>query len=1239
MALQATFTANFQQFDQAVKNAQKNVEQFEFNVKGTQRALQQMVSSFDGSRLVRDAALMTAAIEKIGGATKLTESEQRRLNGTLQETIAKFNALGQDAPDDIKKVADEIQKAVKAADDLKESNKKSGESMSSLGTTAKSVGALLAGAFTIGAVASFAKEVIDLGGEISDTASRLQISTDAVQELKYAADQTGTTLDNVTSSIEKMAQNLVKGEASTVNAVNRLGLSLDDLLKMSPDDAFTAIADAVGEIHDPMQQTVLATQLLGKSAAEALPAMKAGMSGLRQEAHDLGQVMSEDAVQGLDALGDAWGRVIGAAKTQVGELIAELTRAAQKIKELVPPDANTFKLPTGVKQADQFGTAAGFAGALAEAERQRIERALAVSAPSMFGAQFGRNSTGGFTPDTPSAEAQERFNKAQRESIDAALKHAQAIKSLADAFRSADLTKQVQLMGQAFKDLTPAEKANIDITKKVVEEYGKLRTQVGAGALPRDLEAFYRAHLPVIDGTRQLVDITGRYVTATLPDLSRRTQETTNMLRGLTSEGLIPTSKAFGDLFDQMQMAVPTGSGGIGREFVNATESTTKWADSLDDAARAFAQLGQIKPLDGPLADFAELINLMNIGSQMAGGLASAFRAPRRNAQGEIIKDDLGNVQFDKFSFDNFTGKNGAEAAVGAYVQTAQIAIAASQGQTAVLRATDSMGRGTRALRGAAAGAAEGGQAGGPWGALGGAIIGAIIGAARNPMFEDIFHRVAKNFGTEISEELARGIEDVAKKKFGKDRAAAEIFSLDAIIADGGGIKDSNVKQLEARFRDTFSMLETGKFTMEQGREVLDKNFATFAQHVRDSEGIASKTFQEIIALNKTFGTNSKAIKQFVEEQTSTLGASVTNLAAPLLEKHQALSTRITDAQKAVAEAGRSGDSTEQANAAARLNDLLAQQRQFAADSTAEFERLGVIALGSFNAAVNAGSDWLTAVEGMGPALDTLIGLQQDLGIVSENAGLAEVMRFRDLVTNNQALVASTSALGETMKALSSIGGINTEVLAAMEQQGVQTFERLTAAGFTENQALRQMKTFLLNVIEAHQQLGTPIDENTQRLVDMAREQGLLKADSSDLIGTLKDGFKQVSDSLRLVAKGLGVDIPNAVDEAADAIAHLPREIPIDINVNYNDPGFAPGGGTYTPNGDYPSFANGGIGDFGSGTLAMLHGKEAIIPLDRMGRGGGDMTIRVPVYLDDRLLTEVVARRLPELLDFHGAHR
>lgn len=76
-------------------------------------------------------------------------------------------------------------------------------------------------------------------------------------------------------------------------------------------------------------------------------------------------------------------------------------------------------------------------------------------------------------------------------------------------------------------------------------------------------------------------------------------------------------------------------------------------------------------------------------------------------------------------------------------------------------------------------------------------------------------------------------------------------------------------------------------------------------------------------------------------------------------------------------------------------------------------------------------------------------------------------------------------------------------------------------------------------------------------------------------------------------------------------------------------------------------FKEGGIGDFGSGTPAMLHGPEAVIPLNQRGAafmrdafGGGmgqEVTVNVPVMLDGRKIAFATARYQPAAWRNQGA--
>lgn len=105
----ANFYANFDQFDQSLRQAEAGLKSFELSTRGIQGQLQRLTSSFDGSKIIRDAQLVTSAVAEIGGASKLTEAEQKRVNAAVTEAIAKYKALGQEAPEAMQRLARETQ--------------------------------------------------------------------------------------------------------------------------------------------------------------------------------------------------------------------------------------------------------------------------------------------------------------------------------------------------------------------------------------------------------------------------------------------------------------------------------------------------------------------------------------------------------------------------------------------------------------------------------------------------------------------------------------------------------------------------------------------------------------------------------------------------------------------------------------------------------------------------------------------------------------------------------------------------------------------------------------------------------------------------------------------------------------------------------------------------------------------------------------------------------------------------
>lgn len=176
--------------------------------------------------------------------------------------------------------------------------------------------------FGAAAMGAAIKNTVEYAGHIRDMSDALGISTDTLQQLDFAATQSGSSLDQFTGAMLKLgkaqqeAVNDPKGDAA--KAFEKLGVSAQQLKGMRVEDLFTKVGKAFESAVSPQALLTAGLAVMGKSATSVFPAMVAGLTESMEAAKGLGQVMSEDVIDSLDDMGDKVDELKGLFRTELG---------------------------------------------------------------------------------------------------------------------------------------------------------------------------------------------------------------------------------------------------------------------------------------------------------------------------------------------------------------------------------------------------------------------------------------------------------------------------------------------------------------------------------------------------------------------------------------------------------------------------------------------------------------------------------------------------------------------------------------------------------------------------------------------------------------------------------------------------------------------------------------------------------------------------------------------------------
>ena len=180
-----------------------------------------------------------------------------------------------------------------------------------VGKVAKTVvGTLLGVAGVAGAAVLAVKSLVDEFDDLGDKSEKLGVTNDFLASMRYAAEKSGATMEQLDGGLTAFTENLGQARAGTGRMtafLSKVSPALLSQLKAtkSNEEAFRLLADAMAKVTDPAKRLALAQKTVGDSALA--PLLARGAAGLLelQGAYSALAGSQETAAEGAGSVDDS----------------------------------------------------------------------------------------------------------------------------------------------------------------------------------------------------------------------------------------------------------------------------------------------------------------------------------------------------------------------------------------------------------------------------------------------------------------------------------------------------------------------------------------------------------------------------------------------------------------------------------------------------------------------------------------------------------------------------------------------------------------------------------------------------------------------------------------------------------------------------------------------------------------------------------------------------------------------
>lgn len=209
------------------------------------------------------------------------------------------------------------------------------------------------GAVTTGVTALVAttadgiKKTAEYGDNVDKMSQKIGISKQAYQEWDFILQHCGANVDGLQASMKTLSNKAQDGSDSFA----KLGISMDDVASMSTEDLFSSVVSGLQNMEEGTERTAIASELLGKSATELgalFNTTAEDTEAMRQQVHDLGGVMSDDAVSAAatfqDSLQNLQTAISGLSRGALAEFLPSVTSIMDGLTMIFSGDSGGIAL-------------------------------------------------------------------------------------------------------------------------------------------------------------------------------------------------------------------------------------------------------------------------------------------------------------------------------------------------------------------------------------------------------------------------------------------------------------------------------------------------------------------------------------------------------------------------------------------------------------------------------------------------------------------------------------------------------------------------------------------------------------------------------------------------------------------------------------------------------------------------------------------------------------------------------